>query len=428
MTMYVVPLCRGKKTGVFTVGVLAMLMSIPLGCSDNSSDPEAITVGDLKYPSGLSIQDLGNGKVELSWLAANNEGNFDGYNVYGIKGKAADLGVEEGKAIELLDDKGEVQEAARTTLGNFDYDPKGNKISAKAAAAATAEGEAPKFSARPIHQLNAAGDKKLLPTCKTKTESGVATCVLTTEENLGKDVDDDKAYAVNGRVTFAVPDVLEVGESYCFFVLSSMGKGEKVSQTSSNVACIIPEWKANDGFDVTLPLSSSSDSLKFDLTAWRKNSCTNTTDSRDCSDPGSTYITTDTTTKSHKPDAVGPLYIEYVDDNGQAKAAFVAGKGHGIADLGYYTGFSDSTVPVKAPTIVVDINQSGSSEPAPILNKGSYSIAGQSIPVVEKHMYIIAVPEDLTASTLKYHYYWIYVSSISNGVAKFEMRLPKDAV
>ncbi len=414
----------GSSPGLVLLGLIC---GLPLACSDKSSDPDAITVADLKHPSGLSVLDLGNGKVELSWLAANNEGDFDGYNVYGMKGAAADLGVEAGKSLELLDDKGEAQAAARDVLAKFDYDPKTTKIAEKAAAAATEEGDKPQFSARPIHQLNAAGDKKLLPTCKPKTENGVTTCSATTEENLGKDIGDDKTFAVNGRITYSVPDTLEVGKNYCFFILSSMAKGEKVSQTSSNVVCVIPKWKANDGFDVILPLTSSADSLKFDLTSWRKNACTNTESARDCTDPGNTYITADTT-KSHKPDAAGPLYIEYVEDNGVAKAAFVAGFGHGIADLGYYSGFSDATLPEAPPAFIVDTNVSDSSEPAPILNKGGYSIAGQSIPLVAKHVYVVAVPEDLTATTVKYHYYWLYVSALSDGVAKIDMRIPQDAI
>jgi len=386
------------------------LGQLTTACGDKSSDPDAITVDELKYPGDLRIRDNGNGAVSLYWRAANNESDFDGFNVYGMNNVPA-LGVTEGKAIELLTTEGEANADAKATLAKFNFDPKDGKFE-KAGSQTNADGDA-EFSALPIHSVDADGTTRLLPTCKPT--SGV--CAPTTAATLGKSVGDDANLAVNGVVSYDVSKVgtLTVGNQYCFLVLSSMDKGQKVSQTSSNAACVTPKYKTA----FSLPASETGAFKKLDLTKWLA-SCTA---AAGWADPTTSFITDDTGTGSggtHLSNATGDVFLE-------KGPTLNAGKGNAVADLGYYAnGFNDDALPPKAPTVKVDANvyDSGSgSADTPVYNVG-YSLPGQSFPVVTKHMYIVAVA-DATGGT--FHYYWMYVTGAvtAGSPVAVEFRLPK---
>lgn len=383
-----------------------------VGCGDKESNPEAVTVDELKYPGNLVIKDQGNGAAVLWWSGANNEEKFDGYNVYGMIGKAADLGVTDGTALELLDDKGEASEAAKTVLGNFNYGVD-TKLTAKAEAK-NDDGEV-EFSALPIH--TGAADARLLPTCKP--QAGV--CGMTTAENKDKTAE-DPTYAVNGAVKFTVPDPMVVGNSYCFLVLSSMDGGQTVSQTSSNVECFVPKYKA--AFNITNPAAGAS--AKFDLAAY----LTACAASGTCpADPATGTATLAATTDADKAQSAGPLYIR---TSNSGLVTFVAGKNSAIIDLGFYAnGFDDATLPAAAPKLVLDTDVFGTGDAeSPIFNEGGYSLAGQSLPVEKNHMYVIAVGDSAaTAAVTTFNYHWVYVSGdVTAGTATaVEMRLSKTA-
>ena len=406
---------------------MVVLGALAVGCGDKTSNPDAVTISDLKAPGALKILDKGNGKVTLQWSGVNNESDFDGYNIYGMKGKATDFGLKEGQSLQLLDKDGNANQAARDVLAKFDYDPATTKITAKATVAASlddttsgsattpaaASTDTPTFSARPIHKMSAATPTdKLLPTCKAV--KGV--CTLTTDATKDKNASDSN-YAVNGTVTFDLTqtDTLEVGSSYCFLILSSMKGGTKVSQTSSNLACVTPRYDTS--FQLSIP-STSADAKKFDLDGWRAACDT----AKTCADPttGTTpFITADA--GYHNAEATGQVYIEQ-------GPALVAGQNNALADLGYYTGFDDPKLSTLTPTVTLDTltYTNGAGTTAPIMNKGGYSIAGQSVPIVANHMYVLAVHDG--TSTTSFHYYWLYVNgTVTAGQnVTAQMRVPKN--
>lgn len=380
-----------------------------VGCGDKESNPDALTVAELKYPGNLVIKDQGNGAADLWWSGANNEEKFDGYNVYGMKGTPATLGLTEGKALELLNDKGEPVDASKTTLGNFNYSPD-TKLTAKAATT-NDDGEV-EFSALPIH--TGAADARLLPTCKPT--AGV--CGMTTAANKDATAS-DPTYAVNGPVKFTVPDAMEVGESYCFLILSSIDGGQSVSQTSSNAECFTPKYKAM--FNVMAPNGGTKKNLVLDPTTWL-GTCT----AAGCGDPNATspaYLTE--ANASHNSDDTGAIYVE-----SGTVPAFVAGKNSGIIDLGFYAdGFADNTLPSIAPTFVLDTNVfTTGGHTSPVFNGGGYSLAGQSVPLEKNHVYVFAVGDGAaTTAVTEFYYHWLYVSgTVTPGEnVAVEMRLSK---
>lgn len=382
------------------IGLIA-LGALVVGCGDKESNPDAVSFAELKFPGDLRILDKGNGAVALTWTGANNEDDFDGYNVYGLKGKAGDFGVTEGSALELLDEKGEPNEAARTVLGKFNFDPakgleaKGDSVND--------DGEV-EFSALPIHAKD--GDKRLLPTC----QQGAAGVCENTKTNVGKSVSDLSTLAVNGDITYSL-DKLKPGSSYCFLVLSSMDGGQTVSQTSSNAECVVPKFKSE--FSLTIP-AATANNYEFDLRAYLA-SCT----ADSCAAPAAAIFKTEA--KAHNAADTGAVYVE-------SDVAFIAGKNSGVIDLGYYAkGFDDPTLPAKAPPLGIDTNTYGTNA-GPIYNTGGYSIAGQSVPIVANHVYVIAVGDSAaTGVSTKFHYHWLYVKSVGGGTSAVEMRLSKDA-
>jgi hypothetical protein len=387
------------------VSTALVLGGLAVGCGSDASDPEALTLDELKAPGNLWIQDSGNGNATLYWTGSNNEDDFDGYNVYGMnKAKIGDdAGYSEGQAIELLDEAGEPVAAAKAYLAKFNYDA---AKPFEEPAAASADGEE-KFSALPIHQKN--GEEGIFPTCGV--ESGVCKDHSTTFARAT--VEDNSARGVNGTVSYPVTG-LKVGETYCFFVLSSMDEGQKVSMTSTNIACVTPKFKAE--FNIDVPAAANhSDKLVFDLHTFLAG-CTAT----GC--PIGTTLAVSDLGAAAQGDSPGPLYIEHYEGG-----TFTPGQNTGIRDLGFYqTGFLDPTLPRSAPALVLDTNV-GATSGAPIINTGGYTPAGRSRSLEKNHVYVIAVPEK-TATEFKnfyYHYLWVKGDVTAGSPVAVEMRVSK---
>jgi len=385
-----------------------LLGGLAVGCGADASDPEAVTLDELKAPGNLWIQDGGNGSATLYWTGSNNEDDFDGYNVYGMnKAKISGLGstYSEGQAIELLDEAGEPIQAAKDFLGQFNYN---SEKPFEEQGATTVDGEE-KFSALPIHQKN--GDEGIFPTCGV--ENGVCKNHDTTFTRAA--VEDNSARGVNGTVSYPITG-LKVGATYCFFVLSSMDEGKKVSMTSTNIACVTPRHKAE--FNLTLATDSSTDSL-FDLHAFRA-TCAGTAG---CKDGPTTEITAVPGTTGATPASTGTLYIETFFT--PAIPFFTPGANSGIRDLGFYeTGFSDPSLPRSAPAM--EIGAIGTTSNGPMINKGGYTPAGRSRQIEKNHVYVIAVPEkDVTgtATSFYYHYIWIKGNPVPGQPVAVEMRI-----
>lgn len=418
------------RTTAMPLAGIAVAGALVVGCGDKESDPDAVTVDELKGPGKLWIQDQGDGAVTLNWTGSNNEDDFDGYNVYGVKtaapGQPATVGgLAEGNALQLLDDDGEPVEAAKTTLAAFNYNPdNGLGLAAPMSdnfslqdAAEAEEKEEAEFEALPLHKKN--GEERLLPTCK---HDGAGTCVDTTAATEGQTAEDSPSYAVNGKISYSLTG-LKVGSTYCFLVLSTFDRGKEVSQSSSNMACVTPKYAK----DVTLAVPTSvtpADYLKLDFATWIT-ACNAAADGK-CPDPGEAFAKDKPATGFHQPQDPGPVYVEYDKDAGQA---FVAGKNSAIADLGYYEGgFSNATLPRKAPKLTLDTNVTSPTDTkkvAPIANKGGYSIAGQSVTMAKGHVYVFAVGDPEAAAPTTFHYVWAYVVDPAAGTVQF--RVSKDA-
>jgi hypothetical protein len=334
----------------------------------------------------------------LWWNGANNEDDFDGYNVYGMKGKAADFGLEAGNSLQLLDAEGAAIQASRDKLALFNYDP-AKGLNEVGVAVAEEGADAPEFSAFPIHTKDTDADKTpLLPTCKN---DGAGKCVNTTKANLGKSAEDDGKIATNGPISYTITG-LTVGTSYCFLVLSSIDAGQKVSAASSNFECIVPNYSGS--FALDLPFGSTANNRAWYLDKYR-----------DACEASKACVAPVTTTEykvdggDHYANDTDEVYVEYSSTG----AGFVAGKNSGIADLGYYAGgFSDSSLPKTAPTLVIDSDtyDTGGSVQGPIFNEGGYSIAGQTVKLSKNHVYIIAVGDSAaTGPVTEFLYFWIWI-------------------
>ncbi len=380
-----------------------LLGGLAVGCGSDASDPEAITLDELKAPGNLWIQDSGNGNATLYWTGSNNEDDFDGYNVYGMNKTKIDLGTtySEGQAVELLDEAGEPVQAAKVFLADFNYD---TTKPFEEPAAAGVDGEE-KFSALPVHQKT--GEDGIFPTCGV--DGGV--CKNHSADFARQTVSDNSARGVNGAVSYPVTG-LKVGETYCFLVLSSMDEGQKVSMTSTNIACVTPRFKSE--FTINVP-TAHADKLVFDLHTFL-GACTQT----GCA-IGTNLAVSDLGAAA-KGDSPGPLYVEHYEGG-----TFTPGENTGIRDLGFYaTGFMDATLPRSAPALVLDSNK-GTTSLAPIINTGGYTPAGRSRALEKNHVYVIAVPEKTatTFTSFYYHYLWVKGDVTAGSDVAVEMRVSK---
>lgn len=374
------------------------------GCG-KADDPNAVTVSDLKYPASLTILDEGNGNVKLSWVGLNNEKDFDGYNIYGMKGTATDLGVVEGTALKLLDEKGEAVAASKAVLQKFNYDPTDGYKLEKVGTKTDADKE---FSYFPIHTKS--GEDPLLPTCKPASGQ----CVATTAANLGKTIGDLASMAPNGAVYYSVTGLIP-GSSYCFFVLSSMDKGKKVSQTSSPVACVVPRYSVTATNIAANKSASPTATRALDLKALRT-ACA----AGNC---GTVALV------AHTQGGTAAAATDWCDKTSDQALCFevanatlgipniTAGKNSAIQDLGYYAnGFADEKFPAKLPAL--------STWSADLQNLDGYSLSGQSIPLYKNRVYVIATDETTTSGNpTQFYYHLLWVTSVSDNNVNFELRL-----
>ena len=447
---------KWTRNGVVRLGPSYLLgfctaAAITAGCSKSNATATPVTIDDLKYPGDLNLQDLGSGKVVLTWTAANNEKDFVGFNIYGMKAtKTApsttdtsidthdDLGVTEGQSISILGDDNKPSAAAIALVNKFDFDPAaktpfeapGTPPAAVTSTATDATGktttEAPLINARPITTLGSDG-KPIYTTCQT---SGT-TCALTNQANAAN------MTSANGAITFDLSTLsdgkgkLTVGQTYCFFVLSTMKGGTQVSAVTSSVACITPKNETSFKYKLPAAIANSqlpaaiANSQVFDLLGWLK-TCSGGT----CSDPTastSLYFKDDSGTAGtgfHNGTEAGPLYFETATSG----PTVVAGKNNGILDLGYYAdGFKDANLLDKAPTFSIDAT-------TPItINGGGYSLAGQSVPLLAHHVYVVATADGTAATApTKFNYNWFYVNSdaaavVAGGTIALISRLPAAA-
>jgi hypothetical protein len=373
-------------------------------CGD-ATDPDAISVQDLYSPGGFRIVDNGDGSIVLSWIGSNYEDDFQGYNVYGAKGSAEDLGVTDGTSIQLLDQEGEPKAAAKSILEKFNYNPDskfalyGGRTApwlrlAEAGSTATtpAADKEKKFKFLPIHAVNE--DKEpVLPTCQHYTNtSGISACHDVKDEDSRKDEGD---VPLNGRTTYSVSG-LTPGQSYCFFVFSVQDEGEEISQTSSEVRCIIPRVET-DSFNITVGQSARK---SWDLDAL-VDACSSTT----C--PAFSAHETDRAgeeIKSSSAKAALPLHAEIYGSGDDVY--FIAGANAGLRDLGeMQAGFEDAKFDGLAPKFPNSYNETSN----PVQAGNGYSSPFNSMIIKAQHMYVVAVADPAVTSPAKFRYHFIYV-------------------
>ena len=400
----------GKTLGTLSRWLLAVTavagVTAGMGCG-NVTDPDPVKQDELKRASDLRILDKGNGAIQLSWEGTNNEAAFEGYNIFGMKGTDAALGTTEGSSIELLGSDGNVDATAKAILQKFNYNPAdpfntvGDKVDADKA-----------ISYLPAYEKD--GDKPILPTCRPVSNG---TCEKVTTANKGK------TSALNGRTTFDITG-LKIGERYCFFIMSSMKEGKKVSASSTEVVCTYPKYKLS----AQLKTLSGSKSIGINLDNIRatcaSSSCPDlstfpsaTTTNIDLSDAPVTTLNTSTKTR--------PFYLERFSN----AYYLTAGANAGIIDMGYYAdGFSDSRLPDVTNTFDNDTYSATTTTE----NGTGYSLLAQSVRVeAGKHIYVVAMRDpSSTNSSAKadIFYHWIYISDdtlTADTAFTAELRLSK---
>jgi hypothetical protein len=379
------------------VGALA-LGTLAVGCG-SSTDPDAVGLDELKFASGLKVVDQGGGTVRLMWNGVNNEDDFSGYNVYGVK-NSADVAKLEGSSIELLDDKGEPTADGKATLQLMNFN--GTDFET-AGAANDAAGD---LQVVPYY-AKAEGEDPVLPSCIPAENAGDGVECKTTDAEGAKGT-------FNGLTWFDVTG-LKVDGQYCFTVLPTLDSGKKVAMTTSEVRCVYPRSKmAIDGMtDKTKTLALDFKAIRAACGADGKG-CEG--DVIDISTDGGIALT-DTRAIScgvtYKADGsvdkatVQALCLEHFS----GKPNFTAGKNTGVQDLGWYPGgFNDATVPA-VPALGSFSN---------LQNKDGYSVAGQSLPIEDEHIYAIAHGEEGTDS---FYYHLIYVSGLEKSEEASEFKM-----
>jgi len=408
--MIVVETLHGVKQLLkpIVVGLLALA-----SCGGDKGEPKVIGSLDLKSPGGLKIVDLGNGSIQLQWQTVNNEDDFEGYNIYGAKGNATTLGVVEGQPLELLDIAGEPLAATKTILTNFSYALANADYGLPSYNSNTEteyELDELKFPALPYHKTNAANGEPNLPTCKP----GIASANTTAEQNanvcvgLGASKEETSASNItsNGVVTYTFPETLTVGTEYCFLVFSVQDEGEEISQASSNVECITPRWKVTGD-------AANSNSQRLVVNGGYRAYRTA------CATAG-TCQSLAWQTKSPSgfgADETEPFGFENFTSNNWV----IAGQNAGLKYMGYFpNGFSDQdfiNLVGAPPTYKVDVS-------ATPLEHNGYSLEGQSVPLLAKGIYALAIGDKADAAGASGFYYdWLYISAVNGTTYSYELRL-----
>lgn len=399
-------LLRSVFAPVLGVAAMGVLLT---GCGD-ATDPTAVGLDELKFSNGLNIVDQGNGTIRLYWSGSNNEDDFSGYNIYGKKADEAFVAANEGKAVKLLDDKGEEDATGKALLGTMGY----NGTDWETAGPSTnPDGD---FSVYPYYTTKT-GEDAVLPSCMpNKNEGADSVCTPLTAEG-------GASHIFNG-VTQIDLKGLKIGGTYCFTTLATLDDGKKVAQTTSEVRCVVPRASV----DATATASGSPGTKKafaLDLEALRKacgetggTACGTLAVDKDLRATPATAFTDDTDAFMADEDTKGcntttpyALCVEYFS----GKANFTAGKATGIQDLGFYPGgFQDDTLP-SSPKL---------SKFGELQNKDGFSVSGQSLPIEANHVYVVANATDITVTEpSSFYYHYIYVGEITNdqttGAASF---------
>ena len=374
-----------------------VLLSPLLGCGD-ASDPDIITRTDLKSPSALKVIDLGNGSVQLRWSTANFEDDFEGYNIYGAvisDSELEALGAPKDEPLQLLDAAGDPVEKAKAVLGAFSYvadNPYALPGTVDNAAAKYNNLEEKKFSALPYHKLRTANGEANLPTCRPVPDT--ADCKFLGSEK--SEVDSDTITSI-GVLNFTLEENLPVGEQACFFVFSVQDEAEEISQSSTNIACVVPKYKATAESFTFSPGTNKNFGL---LSAIRANCATGT-----CAP----LSPTESSTPINGSDATKSFQFEQYTGT---SANIVSGKNAVIVSLGYFaSGFTDPDfveLVSVAPALV-------GFDPANNKQSGGYSQPGQSIAFEPNHIYVVASADPAIAAptAADFYYDWIYASAVS---------------
>ena len=375
-----------------------------MGCG-NVTDPDPVKQDELKRASDLRILDKGNGAIRLSWAGTNNEADFEGYNIFGMKGTDAALGTTEGSSIELLGTDGNVDATAKAILQKFNYNPAdpfntvGDKVDADKA-----------ISYLPAYEKD--GDKPILPTCRPVSDG---TCEKVTTANKGK------TSALNGRTTFDITG-LKVGERYCFFVMSSMKEGKKVSASSTEVVCTYPKYKLAASLKTQTSKKSTGINLDNIRSTCAASSCPDLStfaESTNIVANDTAVSTTNTSTKTL------PVYLERFSN----AYYLTAGANAGIIDMGYYAdGFNDT----RLPDVTNSFDNDEYSSTTTTENGTGFSILAQSVRLeAGKHVYVVAMRDPSSTNTSRkadIFYHWIYISDetlTADTAFTAELRLSK---
>lgn len=382
-------------------------------CGGDSNDPDVITRDDLKSPGGLQLIDQGNGTVELRWFTSNYEDDFEGYNIYGAAISAAemsDLGLIAGEPIQLLDNNGDAIEGAKSILARFTYESSNENALPGAADNEnpdTTETDELKFSAFPYHKLRTANSQPNLPTCKPNIANTAGSCVFLGSSKEETDADDITSV---GELSFTFPpdnatssadDLLTIGQNYCFFIFAVQDEGKEISQSSTNVACIVPKYKATISTaltDANPYVGPQGDDSNNGLEAFRA-SC--------ASDSCSTWSMVARASQLNTTNFTNIAFS--FESYGGDVSYFVSGNNAAILPLGYFAnGFSDSNFIAQIDAATALDLQS----PTATKNPGGYSIEGQSVPIYESHIYVLASGDQSVEDPTSFYYDWFYVSAL----------------
>ncbi|MFW7379267.1 MAG: hypothetical protein ACOH5I_10700 [Oligoflexus sp.] len=383
-----------------SAGIMAALLG---ACGGDKDDPQIITRNDLKSPGGLSIIDLGNGKVRLQWFTSNYEEDFEGYNIYGAKGDAVSLlGFDEGEPVELLNNSGDPIDSARTILQNFNYSADNENslpgTDALTDAVPPSDGEL-KFSALPYHHLRTVDQEPNLPTCRPVADG---TCAFSGTE---KNETDTKDITSVGQISFNFPEDLEVGQSYCFFVFAVQDEGKEISQSSTNVACVVPKYKLTGNFADKTFDGAAIRGIKFGeggtLQALRE-LCAG-----DSGCPDAISMTDNAATLTNTTTDTNVQFENYGSD--PDRLFLSTGKHSTILSLGFFPGGVTNNTFIKQISSVPALSLSSAS----LKNPNGYSLEGQSINAKGEQMYVIASAAPDAEAPESFYYDWLYISESS---------------
>ncbi len=396
-----------KRLGAWCLSLAAA--SALWACGDDSSNPEIITDESFRSPSGFEIRDLGDGKLELSWVVKNapSDTDYDGFNIYGVRRSAADIGLDHGSTLQLLDAQGEPIETAKTALQKMNFNLE-SPFTPGDDNPVDEDGES-LFVFFPIYSAVDEESKPLLPTCQPNG-SGVCSPVTAAAEDLEDAV---RESAFNSRISYTIDAGVKVGEEHCFLVLTSSDQGQGVSRASSEFACITPRYKSTASLTVgTLNDTCTLDSVTLPCNSMDIGIGLDFIDECKADSACAAATLSEGATKLAAIDSTGSAYFELFN----GRLWFVAGSGVAINDLGIVRESFDNSTLYKngvLPRLEAPILST-------LMNKGGFSLPGESIPVLEDHMYLIAVQNEAGDG---YYEHLLNVSQTPSSTAAFTVDL-----